>query len=148
MTFAKQVAVLPLPSLAVSTMPLVPKLAQVNVLWLNDTGVTVPQLSEPLRNICAGVTLTVPAAFRLAVTCWQTTVGAIASTTVTVAEQVAVLPLPSLAVKVTVFAPILAQVNALGVTETRLTVPQLSEPLWNTLTILTLTAPEALRLAV
>lgn len=39
-----------------------------------------------------------------------------------------VLPLPSFTVKVTVFAPVLLQVNELGVTDTKLTVPQLSEP--------------------
>ena len=50
------------------------------------------------------------------------------STTVTVAVQVAVFPLPSFTVRVTVFAPRLAQVNALGVTDTRFTVPQLSDP--------------------
>src|SRR5436190_15755446 len=56
------------------------------------------------------------------------TVGAVTSCTVTVALHVPVLPLPSLAVRVTVFGPILAQVNEFGVTETRFTVPQLSEP--------------------
>src|SRR5260370_38587465 len=54
--------------------------------------------------------------------------GLVTSLTVTVALQVELLPWPSLAVRVTMLAPILAQVKEFGLTETRLTVPQLSEP--------------------
>jgi hypothetical protein len=78
----------------------------------------------------------------------QIMVGAVASATVTVAEHVAVLLLPSLTVKTTVFVPKFAQVKAFGVTDTWFTVPQLSDPLWNTLNVVILAPPAALRLAV
>lgn len=46
--------------------------------------------------------------------------------TVTVAEQVAVLLLPSLTVKTTVLSPMVLQLNEPGDTDNRFTVPQLS----------------------
>ena len=54
--------------------------------------------------------------------------GAMLSTTVTVAEQVLVLPWPSFTVRVTEWEPMFAQPKAPGTTLTRLTVPQLSFP--------------------
>jgi hypothetical protein len=78
----------------------------------------------------------------------QIMVGAVASATVTIAEQVEVLLLPSLTVSTTVLAPLLAQVKVLGSTETKFTVLQLSDPLWNTLAVVMLAAPEVLRFAV
>ena len=44
-------------------------------------------------------------------------VGLVLSSTVTVAEQVVILPLLSLTVSTTVFAPRLLQSNALGLTD-------------------------------
>jgi hypothetical protein len=147
-TIAEHVAVLLEPSLTVSTTVLVPKFAQVKALGNTDTWFTVPQLSDPLWNTFAVVMLAAPAVLRLVVKFLQITVGAIASTMVTVAEQVAVLLLPSLTVKTTVFAPKFAQVKVFGVTPTWFTVPQLSDPLWNTLPVVILAAPAALRLVV
>jgi hypothetical protein len=75
----------------------------------------MPQLSLLLAafKICAAVILAV-LPLKLTAIFWQTTVGAVASLTVTTAVQVAVLPCPSLAVSVTVFAPKLLQVKTLG----------------------------------
>ena len=117
-TVAEQVAVLLPPSLTVSTTVLVPLFAQVKAFGVTDTWFTVPQLSDPLWNTFAVLILAEPAALRLVVKFLQITVGAMASTMVTVAEQEAVLLLPSLTVKTTVFAPKFAQVKALGVTDT------------------------------
>lgn len=128
-TTALQEAVLPWPSFTVNVTVLSPTLLHVNALGVTDTRLTMPQLSVPLWKTLPGVILTFPAGLRLAVKFWQTTVGARLSETVTVAEQVAVLPLPSFTVSVTVFTPRLAQVNAAGVTDWRFTVPQLSLPL-------------------
>lgn len=127
-TVAVQVAVLPWPSLTVRVTVLGPMLAQVKELGLTDCGLTVPQLSDPELNTSAGVMLPVPLAFRVTVAGLQVTVGARLSTMVTVAVQVLTFPLPSLAVRVTVFPPIFAQVKEFGLTETRFTVPQLSDP--------------------
>jgi hypothetical protein len=145
-TVAEQVAVLLLPSLTVKTTVFAPKFAQVKAFGVTPTWFTVPQLSDPLWNTLPVVILAAPAALRLVVKFLQITVGATASTMVTVAEQVAVLLLPSLTVKTTVFAPKFAQVKVLGVTDTWFTVPQLSDPLWNTLPVVILAAPAALRL--
>jgi len=103
-------------------------LAQVKELGLTDCRLTVPQLSEPELNTSLGVMLPLPVAFKVTVAGLQVTVGARLSTMVTVAWQVLTFPLPSLAVRVTVFAPMFAQVKEFGLTETRFTVPQLSEP--------------------
>ena len=92
--------------------------------------------------------LALPAAFKVTVAFLHTTVGAVLSTTVTVAEQVLVLPLPSLAVSVTLFVPMLLQVNVFGITDTRFTVPQLSVPLWNTAAVVTLAFPAPLMVTV
>ena len=78
---------------------------------------------------------------------WQMAVGAMASTTVTVALQVAVLPALSVTVSVTGLAPRLAQVKLAGAT-LREAMPQLSEePLLMRLAE-TLPVPLALRLTV
>ena len=57
---------------------------------------------------------------------WQTAVGLILSSTVTVAEQVEVFPFTSVTVRVTEFAPTSEQVNAFGETTNDATA-QLSE---------------------
>jgi len=59
-----------------------------------------------------------PAALRFTLAFLQVTLGGVTSDMVTVAMQVLLLPLPSLAVKVTVFKPVFAQVKLFGVTET------------------------------
>jgi hypothetical protein len=125
-TVAVQAAELPWPSLMVKVTVLAPMLLQVNELGETPSRFTVPQLSEEPLFTWAGPTLAVPALFKLTEIFWQTAVGAVASLTVTTAVQVAVLPWPSLAVSVTVFAPWLLQLNVLGDTLTAFTVPQLS----------------------
>jgi hypothetical protein len=117
----------------------------VKLFGVTETWFTVPQLSEPLWNTSAVVIEAAPAAFRLTEAFLHVMLGGVMSDTVTVAEQVAVLPLPSLAVKVTVFGPVFAQVKLFGVTETWFTVPQLSEPLWKTSAVVMEAAPAALR---
>ena len=74
--------------------------------------------------------------------------GTVASATVTVAEQVEVLLPPSLTVSTTVRTPILAHVKELGTTLTRFTLPQLSDPLWNTFAVVMLAVPVVFKLAV
>ena len=67
---------------------------------------------------------------KFTVTFWQSAVGGVTSRTVTVAVQVAVLPLPSFTVNVTVLDPRCAQVKLLWETDCAVAVPQLSvEPL-------------------
>ena len=55
--------------------------------------------------------LAFPRASSCTVISWQTATGAILSSTVTVAVQLSLLPLPSVTVRVTVLAPTSAQVN-------------------------------------
>ena len=127
-TVAVQVAVLPLPSLAVNVTVFAPKLAHVKLV-VERPKLGVPQLSvEPLL-VCDAVILALPP-LKLTVMFWQSAVGGVTSRTVTVAVQVAVLPLPSFTVNVTVFAPRFEQVKLLGDTDCAVAVPQLSvEPL-------------------
>src|SRR5207244_4068999 len=124
-TVAVQLAVLPLLSLTVSVTVFGPMLVQAKVVGLTDRMVMV-QLSVELLCTWAAVMLTWPLASRFTSMLCVRTVGGAASCTVTVAVQVPMLPWPSLAVSVTVFGPMLAQVKELGLTETRFTVPQLS----------------------
>lgn len=145
-TFAVQVDVLPPTSVALNVAVCTPICEQLNVL-----GVSVKvreQLSEePLFTVIAG-TVTEPFAPRLAVTFLHFATGGFTSLTVTVALQVAVLPFPSLAVRVTRLFPTLLQLKLLFTTDTRFTVPQLSEPDWYTLAGVMLTFPVASRLAM
>ena len=64
-------------------------------------------MSDPLWNTFAVVILAAPAALRLVVKFLQITVGAVASTTVTVKVQAAELFAPSVAVKVTTWLPVM-----------------------------------------
>ena len=137
--------VFPCPSFTVKVTVFVPKLLQVKALGETATWLTVPQLSEPLWKTSEVVMLPEPEAFRFTVLSLQLTDGAVRSETVTVAVQVAVLSWPSFAVSVTVFVPRLLHVNVLGETDSRFTVPQLSEPLWNTEAVVMLPEPEAFR---
>ena len=110
-----------------------PKSLQSNVLGETESAVTVPQLSEADSKTSAISTLAVPVLLMWAVKSLQTTVGNVLSATVTVALQVPVLPCPSVAESVTVLAPTWLQLKlALGVITGMLTLPQLSELLWNT----------------
>jgi hypothetical protein len=78
----------------------------------------------------------------------QTMLGDILSTTVTSDVQVPVFPLPSLAVKVTIFVPALLQLKLLGTKLCKLTVPQLSLPEANILEIGILALPKLERKTV
>jgi hypothetical protein len=101
---------LPLASVAVTVTVFAPILAQEKVF-----GVTVmvdtAQLSVALATNVAAFTVAVPVAFKATFTGPLTNVnkGAVLSTTVTAICAVAVLPLPSTAVTVTLFMPKLAQ---------------------------------------
>ena len=127
-TVAVQVETLPLRSVTVSVTVFGPMSEQSKVL--GDTAMLwMPQLSDEPLSICAAVMVAVPPAFNCTVIFWQMAVGGIVSCTVTVAPQVATLPLRSVTVSVTAFAPMSEQSNALGDT-VMLWIPQLSnEPL-------------------
>src|SRR5580658_10656490 len=110
-TVAVAVEALPLSSVTVSVTVLAPRLEQVNavLLRLNDA---IVQLSvEPLFT-AAAVVEALPVASKYIVTFCATAVGAILSSTVTVAVAVEALPLSSVTVSVTVLAPRFEQVNA------------------------------------
>src|SRR3989442_999476 len=126
-TVAVLLAELPLLSVTVRVTVLGPFLVQSKLDGLT-TRLVMAQLSLELLSTWAAVMLTWPLASRFTSMLCVRTVGGAASCTVTVAVQVPMLPWPSLAVSVTVFGPMLAQVKELGLTETRFTVPQLSEP--------------------
>ena len=124
-TVAVQVAVLLLPSLTVNVTTFAPRFEQVKLLWETDCAVAVPQLSvEPLL-ICEAMMLAL-LPLKFTVMFWQRAIGGVTSRTVTVAVQVAVFPLPSLTVNVTVLDPRFEQVNALWETDCAVAVPQLS----------------------
>ena len=144
-TTPMQVAVLPWPSLTVRVTLLVPMLAQVRLDGLAETRLTVPQLSvEPLLMSVGVMEVVVPERGRLMLR--QIALGGVISAMVTVPVQVVVLPLPSLMVRVTVLEPMLAQVKADGLTEARLTVPQLSvEPLLMSVGVMLAVVLERLR---
>jgi len=78
------------------------------------TSVAMPQASAEPPSISAPVIVTLPVASNWTVISWQTAVGGVISWTVTIATQVFTLPLLSVTVRVTLFAPTSAQVNALG----------------------------------
>jgi len=77
----------------------------------------MPQLSELPLSICAAVMDAFPVASNCTVMFWHTAVGAMLSTTVTVALHVATLANSSVTVSVTRLAPRSAQVNVDGLTE-------------------------------
>ena len=74
----------------------------------------IPQLSLLPLSMSAGVMEACPVESKNMVSFLLLATGAILSTTVTIAVQVEALPVLSLTVKVTVFGPILAQVNLEG----------------------------------
>src|SRR5690606_30805475 len=102
-TVAEQVAVLPLLSVAVRVTVLAPVFEQSNAVLLSDSE-AMPQASALPLFTAATARVALPAASSCTVAFWQTAVGATLSCTVTVAEQVAVLPVLSVAVRVTVLA--------------------------------------------
>ena len=65
----------------------------------------MPQLSDPLWNTFAVVMLAVPAVLRLVEKFLQITVGAVASTMVTVNEQAVLFPLASVTLHATFVVP-------------------------------------------
>ena len=77
----------------------------------------------------------------------QVIVGAVLSTTVTVAVHWLLLPLGSVTVRVTVFGPLLAQVKVLGET-VRVAIAQLSVLPLSTLAAVIVTLPEPFNAAV
>jgi hypothetical protein len=126
-TVAVQVAVLLLGSVTVSVTVLAPLLEQVKEVWLSDR--LTPQASEDPLFTAAAVVLPLPPASKVTVTFWQLATGAVLSITVTVAVQVEALLLPSVAVRVTVFAPLLEQVKAVWLSD-KLTLQASEEPLF------------------
>ncbi len=92
-------------------------------------------------SICAAVIEPLPEASRFTVTFWHKAVGSILSSTVAVALHVAELPLPSVAVSATVFAPTSAHVNVNGVAVTVTSQLSVDPPSTSPTTILAL--PEA-----
>src|ERR1041384_4704650 len=128
-TVALALALLPLASVAVSETVFAPVFAQVKLLGLPDRLVILQWSDEPLFTSAATM-VAWPLASSWIVMFLVTTVGAMLSWTVTVALALALLPLASVAVSETVFAPVFAQVKLLGLTD-RLVMLQLSdEPLF------------------
>ena len=107
-TVAVQVELLPLLSVTVRVTRFVPMLLQSKLVWLR-LRLAMPQASVLPLLICAGSIVPWPLAFNSTLRSWQTATGAIKSTTVTVAVQVALLVLLSVTVKVTRFVPMLLQ---------------------------------------
>ena len=105
----------PFTSVTVIVTVFAPMFAQVKLLGLTAK-LAIPHASlEPL-SIASESMEAAPAPFNCMVIFLQTTAGAVASAIVTVDVQVALLPLTSVTVNVTVFAPISEQVNAFGLT--------------------------------
>ena len=111
-----QVFVFPFASVTVSVTVFGPKFAQVNESGVAESVVVVQLSLDPLL-ICAAVTEPVPAPLSCTVLFWQIAVGRVVSDTVTVDVQVAVFPLASVTVSVTVFGPTFAHVKLSGVAE-------------------------------
>ena len=96
---AEQVAVFPPASVARSTTLFGPMFAQLKVFGVSES--VKLQLSELPLLTAEGATVTVPVMAKLAVMFLQRATGSVTSFSVTVKEQAAVFPFPSLAVKVT-----------------------------------------------
>jgi hypothetical protein len=124
-TVAAQVETFPLLSVTVSVTVFAPTFVQLNVEGETESE-AIPQLSKLPLLICAAVIEPAPAGFNWIVMFWQIAVGAILSTTVTVAVQVETFPFTSVTVSVTVFAPTLEQLNVFGVTDSE-AIPHASE---------------------
>src|SRR5439155_1630644 len=103
-----QASVLPLLSVTVRVTVLVPTLLT-TMLVLSRLRLAMPQASVLPLLIWAGVMVACPFAFNSTVRSWQTATGGTVSTTVTVAGALWLLPLLSVTVRVTLFAPRLPQ---------------------------------------
>src|ERR1043165_3606632 len=112
-TVAVQVEVFPFTSVTVRVIVLGPTLLQSKAL-ISSVEDVVPQASVEPLSISAAVIEALPVASNCIVMPWQLTTGLIVSITVTAASQVAVLPLTSVTVSVTVFTPTSAQVKVNG----------------------------------
>lgn len=108
-TTAVQLLELPAGSVTVRVTLLAPRSAQVKLVLLALR--LTEQLSDEASSISAAAIVAAPLASRATVMFLQTAAGAMLSTTVTVAVQLAVLPSTSVAVMVTVLSPRSAQVN-------------------------------------
>ena len=128
-TIAVPVLKFPLKSVTVKVTVFAPILLHVNVDGETDN-VEIVQLSVDPLFTCAPVKVKVPFDPKYAVMFLVITFGLIVSDNVTVAVPVFMFPLVSVTVKVTMFDPILAQVNVLGETAT-VAIPHASlEPLF------------------
>ena len=107
-TAATQLSVLPLPSVAVRVTLFAPMLAQVNAVGVADNEPML-QLSLLPPSTSAATREPFPPPSNWTVWAWQTAFGETVSATVTVALQVALLPLPSVTVNKAVFPPKSAQ---------------------------------------
>lgn len=87
--------------------------------------VSIAQLSVEPLSICAGVIVAAPVASRFTDMFCVITIGAVLSFIVTIAVPVELLPLVSVTVSVTEFAPMLAQVKVVWL-KTLVAIPQLS----------------------
>lgn len=92
---------------------LLPTLAHVNEFG-ETVMLKIPHASDEPLFTWAAVIVAFPEAFRLTDMFWQRATGGTLSTTVTVDVQVETFPLLSVTVNVTMFDPILAQVNVVG----------------------------------
>ena len=128
-TIAVQVLVLPCSSSAVTTTVFEPTSAQSNAL-ISSVVLARPQPSDGVPTIWAGVMLANPSLSSCTVMPWQSRLGAVLSSTVTVAVQVLVLPLLSSTVNVTSWEPTSAQ-SKMPISMATLARPQASlEPLF------------------
>src|SRR4030042_2060194 len=123
-TVAWHWSVLPLLSVTVRVTVLAPTSEQVKSVT-SSTILAIPHASLLPLLMSAAVIVTLPVASRYASISWQTATGEIVSITVTVAVHWSVLPLLSVTVRVTVFAPISAQVKSVT-SRTMLAIPHAS----------------------
>src|SRR5216684_1041598 len=123
-TVAVGLALLRLLSVTVRVTMLAPSLEQSKLDGLT-TRLVIAQLSLEALSTCAAVMLTLPLASRFTAMSCVWTVGGVTSRTVTVAVALALLPLLSVTVRVTILAPSLEQSKLDGLT-TRLVMAQLS----------------------
>ena len=107
-TTAVQVETFPLLSVTVSTTLFAPTLEQSKV-FMSILVEAIPQASFEPPSTSAGVMVALPLASNCTVMFWQLAVGATLSSTVTTAVQVETLPLLSVTVSTTLFAPTLEQ---------------------------------------
>src|SRR4030043_509042 len=123
-TVAVHWSVLPLLSVMVNLTVFPPTLAHVNEL-MSMARLSIPHASVLPPSISAATIEALPVASRYTSISWHTATGEIVSITVTVAVHWSVLPLLSVTVRVTVFAPTLAHVNEL-MSMARLSIPHAS----------------------